>query len=246
VGDPILDAYTSAEELLGGSLLASAEATARAVDDGTLSMDDPAIRLAAAIATPLADFSSAMAGLQGRLGPLEAGIGRARYAVYGNSVPPDATFSPRFTDGVVKGYEYNGTLAPWHTTLFGMYDRYYAFGDNPDWSLPERWKGPPEGLDLATPLNFCSTSDTIGGNSGSPAVTRDLELVGLNFDRNIEGLVRDYLYIPERGRNIMVDMRSVKATLDTVYDVDRVVLELTTGTLAETEAEADAIQAGMN
>jgi hypothetical protein len=231
----------TADELLAESLLATAEATARAVEDGTLSLEDPALRVAAAFMPRVSDYQSASAGLSARLQTLEAGIGRARYAVYGVSVPPDATFSPRFTDGVVKGYEYNGTLAPWHTTLFGMYDRHYAFGDHPDWALPERWKTPPPGLDLSTPLNFCSTSDTIGGNSGSPAVTRDLELVGLNFDRNIEGLVRDYMYIPERGRNIMVDMRSVRETLDVVYDADRVVLELTTGTLVGTEAEADAL-----
>lgn len=240
IDDPVVMASIPADALLETSLLASAEATARAVEDGTLTLRDPALQLADVFMPRVADYESAEAGLQGRLGPLQTGIGRARYAVYGNSVPPDATFSPRFTDGVVQGYEYNGTLAPWHTTLYGMYDRYYGFGDNPDWALPDRWKTPPEGLDLSTPLNFCSTSDTIGGNSGSPAVTRDLEVVGLNFDRNIEGLVRDYMYIPERGRNVMVDMRSVKETLDKVYDADRVVLELTTGVLVDTEAEADA------
>ena len=68
---------------------------------------------------------------------------------------------------------------------------------------------PPAGLDLGTPLNFVSTADTYGGNSGSPAVTKDLRIVGLNFDRNINALVRDYIYLPERGRNVMVDVRAV-------------------------------------
>ena len=121
-------------------------------------------------------------------------------------------------------------------------DHFYSYSGHPDWTLPAKWQNPPSDLRLGTPLNFVSTSDTIGGNSGSPAVTRNLEIVGLNFDRNIEGLSRDYIYLPDRGRNIMVDMRAVKETLDKIYDADRIVLELTTGTMAETEEAADAIQ----
>jgi len=105
--------------------------------------------------------------------------------------------------------------------------------------LPERWRVPPAGLDLATPLNFVSTADTYGGNSGSPAVTKDLALVGLNFDRNVQGLSRDYIFLPERGRNVMVDSRAVLAALDHVYDMDRIVQELLTHRLFATEAEAD-------
>ena len=122
----------------------------------------------------------------------------------------------------------------------GMPDPYTSNRDNPDWELPLRWRTPPAGLDLGTPLNFVSTADTYGGNSGSPAVTRDLRLVGLNFDRNVDALVRDYLYLPERGRNVMVDIRAIQAALDVVYDADRVVRELLTGRLFRTEAEADA------
>jgi hypothetical protein len=120
-----------------------------------------------------------------------------------------------------------------------MYDRFRAFGPGTDWDLPYRWRTPPAGLDLGTPLNFVSTADSYGGNSGSPAVTRDLRLVGLNFDRNINALVRDYIYLPERGRNVMVDARAIHAALDVVYDADRIVQELLTGRLFRTEAEAD-------
>jgi hypothetical protein len=166
-------------------------------------------------------------------------LGRVKFAVYGRDVAPDATSSPRITDGVVMGFEYNGTLAPPYTTFYGMYDRHYGHAGNVDWALPERWRTPPNGLDLATPLNFVSTADTYGGNSGSPAVTKELALVGLNFDRNVQGLSRDYIYLPERGRNIMVDARAVQAALDHAYDADRIVAELLTGRLFETEAEAD-------
>jgi hypothetical protein len=170
---------------------------------------------------------------------LASQLGRARFAVYGRNVPPDATFSPRITDGVVQGYEYNGTLAPWHTTFYGVYDRFFSHGPDSEWNLPARWRTPPPGLDLSTSLNFASTADTYGGNSGSPAVRPDLSIVGLNFDRNIEGLSRDFIYLPARGRNVMVDVRAILAAMDHVYDGDRIVQELTTGRLVQTEQEAD-------
>ena len=114
-------------------------------------------------------------------------------------------------------------------------------GAESDWNLPDRWLPPHPDLDLGTPLNFISTADTYGGNSGSPAVTPDLAIVGLNFDRNVEGLSRDFIYLPERGRNIMVDVRAIKEAMDKVYDADRIVQEILTHRLFRTEAEADAV-----
>ena len=64
--------------------------------------------------------------------------------------------------------------------------------------------------------------------------------MGLNFDRNINGLSRDFIYLPEQGRNVMVDVRAIRAALDVVYDADRVVAEIVAGMLYETEEEADA------
>jgi hypothetical protein len=227
----------SAAALLAHSALADADL--QAIDTGGLRSDDPALRLAAVIAPRYAAFLDAFERLTTEENELAGDLGRASFAVYGQRNPPDGTRSPRITDGVVQGYEYNGTLAPPYTTFYGLYDRFYAHGGATDWELPERWRSPPPGLDLATPLNFVSTADTYGGNSGSPAVTPDLALVGLNFDRNIEGLSRDYIYLPERGRNIMVDVRAVHAALDHVYDADRIVRELETGRLFRTEQEAD-------
>jgi hypothetical protein len=194
-----------------------------------------------ALAPRVAEYQVADQEIAARERELAADLGRARFEVYGTDVAPDATSSPRITDGVVIPYEYNGTLAPTHTTFYGVYDRYYGHQGNVDWALPSRWVPAPQGLDLSTPLNFISTSDTYGGNSGSPAVTKDLALVGLNFDRNIEGLSRDFIYLPERGRNIMVDVRAIREALDKVYDADRIVLEILTGRMVRTEAEADAV-----
>ena len=100
---------------------------------------------------------------------------------------------------------------------------------------------PSNSLDLSTPINFVSTADIIGGNSGSPVLDRDLEVVGLVFDGNIESLPGDYIYLPEKNRSVSVDVRAILEALDEIYDLDRLVLELTTGRLFETEEEADQI-----
>jgi hypothetical protein len=234
----------AAASLLAGSALATRERTASALEAGALEGSDPGVRLGQVMLPVYSDFARSFATLGSREQPLAAELGRARFAVYGTDVPPDASSSPRITDGMVIPYEYNGTMAPVYTTFFGLYDRFHSNGPGSDWSLPDRWIPPPPGLDLGTPLNFISTADTYGGNSGSPAVTPALEIVGLNFDRNINGLSRDFIYLPERGRNIMVDVRAIREAMDKVYDADRIVQEVLTHRLFRTEAEADAAAAG--
>jgi hypothetical protein len=224
---------------LENSRLASEDA-AEAIVAGEDLSDDPAMLLAAVIAPLLAEYREASQALGRREANLSSDLGRARIDVYGGSIPPDGSSSPRIADGRVRGYSYNGTMAPPMTTFYGVYDRFHGHDGSEDWELPARWQSPPEGLDLSTPLNFVSTTDSYGGNSGSPAVTPDLEVVGLNFDRNIEGLSRDYIYLPDRGRNVMVDVRAIRAALDVVYDLDRIVEETKSGRLYRTEAEADA------
>jgi hypothetical protein len=225
----------AAAALLAGSVLADSARLAA----GDPPESDPILRLASGIFPRWAALSETVNAINREETELASLLGRARFAVYGRDVPPDATSSPRITDGVVRPYEYNGTVAPWHTTFFGLYDRYNSFGPGTSWDLPKRWKAPPAGLDLSTPLNFISTADTYGGNSGSPAIRPDLTIVGLNFDRNIEGMSRDFIYLPEQGRNVMVDVRAILEGLDEAYDLDRIVQELLTGRLFETEAEAD-------
>jgi hypothetical protein len=221
----------AAAALLRATRLADSAAVAAAVAAGALSLDDPAVRLAAVLAPRQATYAREFARLSAEESELQGSLGRARFEIYGTRMPPDATSSPRITDGVVSGYEYNGTLAPPYTTFFGMYDRYRSFGAGTPWELPPRWVQPPPGLDLGTPLNFVSTADTYGGNSGSPAVTPQLHIVGLNFDRNIQGLSRDYIYLPERGRNVMVDVRAIGAALQHVYRAQHILDEVTAGRL---------------
>ncbi len=233
-----------ADDLLAHSALASAKSTADALASEALSLDDPAVRVAAVIMPRVQAFQSAFAGLGAQEQEVASGIGRARFAVYGLSIPPDATFSLRIADGVVKGYPYNGTMAPTHTTFYGMYDRHYAFGPGTEWDLPDRWMHPPKTFDRSTPFNMVSTADIIGGNSGSPVINVNHELVGLIFDGNIESLAGDYIYLTDKPRAVAVDARGILEALDEIYDADRLVLELTTGRAVGTEAEADEILSG--
>jgi hypothetical protein len=222
----------AAELLLRSSALADSTKAEIALSAG-LPTTDPALVLATALLAAMSAFERDAGALGTEEREIASDLGRARFAVFGRSVPPDGTFSPRIADGVVQGYAYNGTQAPPFTTFYGMYDRFRANGPGTEWDLPYRWRTPPAGLDLGTPLDFVSTADTYGGNSGSPTVTRDLRLVGLNFDRNIDALVRDYIYLPERGRNVMVDVRAIQAALETVYGARRVVTELLTGQITD-------------
>ena len=220
----------AAEALLAATALTDTAGVRRAAA-GELP-NDPALALVAGWMPTILELERESARIGAAESELAADLGRARFAVFGSTVPPDGSGSPRIADGVVQGYEYNGTLAPPYTTFYGMLDRFRSHGVGTEWELPYRWRTPPAGLDLGTPLNFVSTADSYGGNSGSPAVTKDLRIVGLNFDRNINGLVRDYIYLPERGRNVMVDTRAIQAALDVVYRADRIVQELLTGRLA--------------
>ena len=156
---------------------------------------------------------------------LRSQLGRMLYAVYGTAVPPDATFSLRINDGIVKGYPYNGTQAPIITTFAGLYDRNYSFGDKAPWNLPARWKNPPADL-LKQPMCFISTNDIIGGNSGSPMINKNREAVGLAFDGNMESLPGEFIFVPDLNRTISVHAGGMVAAMRYIYKADRLVAEL--------------------
>lgn len=160
-------------------------------------------------------------------------LGKALFDVYGTKLPPDATFTLRIADGVVKGYEYNGTIAPPITTFYGMYDRYYSFNKQYPWSLPEKWQNPPADFNLSTPFNFVATADIIGGNSGSPVINKNQEVVGLIFDGNIESLPGDFIFEEQKNRAVAVHSAGILEALEKIYKADRLVKELKTGKLAE-------------
>jgi hypothetical protein len=155
--------------------------------------------------------------LQSALTPAEESLGKARFAVYGKDTYPDATFTLRLSYGTVKGYPMNGTIAPPVTTFYGLYDRSASFGGKAPFDLAKHFVGAQDKLNLATPLDFVCTGDIIGGNSGSPVVNRDGELVGLIFDGNIESLAGDFVYEGERNRAVAVHSAGMIEALRKVY-----------------------------
>jgi peptidase S46-like protein len=153
-------------------------------------------------------------------------LGRARFAAYGKSVYPDATFTPRLTFGTVRGYPMNGTQAPPVTTFYGLYDRAQSFGMKPPYNLPARFTERRARLTLSTPLNFVSDCDIIGGNSGSPVINRAGELVGLIFDGNIESLIGNVVYNGNANRAVAVHSAGMLEALRKLYDAGTLADEL--------------------
>ncbi len=156
-------------------------------------------------------------------------LGEALFEVFGQLFPPDATGTLRISDGVIKGYEYNGTLAPPKTTYYGMYDRYNSFNGKYPWTLPKRWQKPAPELNLEYPLDFASTNDIIGGNSGSAAINKNLEVIGLVFDGNMESHAGDFIFDSTNNRTVAVDSKGLLEAISDVYNAKRLKDELING-----------------
>lgn len=156
-------------------------------------------------------------------------IAQARFAVYGKTMPPDANSQLRIEYGIVKGYDEDTTLVPYKTTFFGLYDRAFSFGEKDPFHLPQSVKDARTKVDLSTPLNFVYTADTIGGNSGSPVINRNGEIVGLNFDSNLQKLSNRYWYIEEEegSRAVGVHTAGILEALRKIYNAEGLAKELT-------------------
>ncbi|AFH50329.1 Peptidase S46 [Ignavibacterium album JCM 16511] len=156
-------------------------------------------------------------------------LGEALYAVYRDAIPPDATGTLRLADGIVKGYVYNGTRAPIKTTFYGALDRYYSFDKKFPFNLPDYWENLPKDFDLSTPLNFVSTNDIVGGNSGSAVLNMNAEVVGLAFDGNIESLPNDFIYTTEANRTVSVSALGMIEAIRDLYKAEKLGEEILSG-----------------
>ena len=154
-------------------------------------------------------------------------IARARFETEGTKLYPDATFTLRLSYGAVEGYTENGKKVPPFTTLGGLYARADSFKQEFPYNLPPRWLEKKKDLNLNTPFNFVSTNDIIGGNSGSPSINQNGELVGLIFDGNIQSLVGDFMYDGSVNRAISVDSRGMLEVLKKVFNANEIAAELT-------------------
>jgi Peptidase S46 len=156
-------------------------------------------------------------------------IARARFALKGNEVYPDATGTLRLSFGEVAGYEEDGKTVPALTTFAGLYQRANDHQNREPFDLPPRWIDRHDKLNLGTRFNFVATADVVGGNSGSPVVNEAGELVGLIFDGNIQSLAGDFAYSDEQSRSVAVDVAAIIEALDKMYDAKPLVDELVAG-----------------
>jgi hypothetical protein len=237
--DPIVKNFTGGKTgseavkyVLGKTILLDMKKIKSLVEkggDAIINSDDPFIRFELETEDLAKKYQKEVRDLVDKEESYNQQLGLALYEVYGTSIPPDATFTLRISDGVVEGFPYNGTVAPAITTFYGMYDRYYSFNKEYPWSLPERWKNPPADFDLSTPFNFVSTNDIIGGNSGSPVINTNAEIVGLAFDGNIQSLPGNFIFRTEENRTVSVHSKGMYEAIDKVYKLKRLSEELKNG-----------------
>jgi hypothetical protein len=220
----------AAEYLVHNTKVADPTFRKSLVDGGQAAVDastDPFIAMARRIdpirREQIKWFQDNVESVDERAGEL---LGKARFAVYGKNTYPDATFTLRLSYGQVLGYPMNGTIAPSKTTFYGLYDRAASFDYKVPFDLPKRYIDGKDKLDLTTPFNFVTTNDIIGGNSGSPVVDRNGEIVGLIFDGNIESLVGDFVYDSYQNRAVAVHTGGMTEALKKLYGAQKLVDEL--------------------
>lgn len=201
--------------------------SAKEWEDYVKKSEDPLIKLAAAV-DPIVRENRKL--YEDKVESPEAiqmqHIQSIKYKILGKNITPDATFTPRIAFGVVKGYPSEGTIVSCKTNFYGLFSRSAEFDNQEPFNLPEKWKEKEKYLDLSKPLNFVSTADIVGGNSGSPVINTKHQFMGIIFDGNIESLAATYIYSEDKARAVSVDSSGIIEALLKIYDAKVLVNEL--------------------
>lgn len=219
-----------AKELIAGTQLEDVAARKKLYEGGKAAVDastDPLIVLMRQIEpTASALHQRDEDEVQSALRKNAGDIAKLRFAKGGLSVPPDATFTLRLSYGDIKGYDLKGKHVSWYTTLGGAYEHAAKHGNKVPYELPESWMKSKSALDLNIPFDTVSTPDIIGGNSGSPLINKNAEVVGIIFDGNIESLPWNFIYTDEVARSVATDSRAIMEVLRKIYHADTLANEL--------------------
>lgn len=234
--DPYLDAVLgglepgpAVQQLLATTRLCEALVLEQLLAGGKPAIEasrDPAIAVARMLSRLMAQNKQREAAIAAREGDLMRRLGKLLREIYGDEVAADATATPRWSDGRVRGYPYNGTLAPWRTVMQGLFARSAEFDGKHPFDLPPQWLAARDRLDMLASVNFVCTVDSTGGNSGSPVLNQRLELTGLLFDGNIESLANQFLFGERVERSVCVHPQAIVEALRKVYGAKRLVREL--------------------
>jgi hypothetical protein len=150
-------------------------------------------------------------------------IARARFRAFGTNLYPDATGTPRLSYGRIRGWTESGRTIPYATRIAGLFER--NTGSAP-FDLPQRWLDARSRLNPETIYNVATTTESVGGSSGSPLLDRDGRVVGANFDGNIHATGGTFFYDPALNRSVTVTTTAMQAALRDVYGMDALLAEL--------------------
>jgi len=199
---------------------------AAAGTQGISESKDPLILLAKTMESEYRKAHEAADSIEEQERQAYAKVTEAKFAVAGDSVYPDATFTLRLAYGKVLGYETDGKKVPAQTTLGGAFEHQTLHLNKDPWVLPKSWQEAKGKIKSDTPFNFVCTADIIGGNSGSPVVSRDGAMVGIIFDGNIESLTADFYYTDKVSRAVAVHIAGVLESLRTIYNAPKLAEEM--------------------
>ncbi len=216
-----------AQSLVSGTKLADPKVRQALWEGGMKAIrasDDPMIVYALRLADRERELKQKIdAAYSGPLARAGSELADARFAAYGDTLYPDATFTLRISYGKVAGWTERGAQVPFQTTMGGTFDR--ATG-NPPYDVAPAFNANKAKIARNTTYDFVTTNDIIGGNSGSPVIDRAGTVIGAAFDGNIHSLGGNYGYEGSINRTVAVSTDAVQEAIESIYPSPALAREL--------------------